>query len=131
MLIFIYFCQNISSRNQQDLILVFVIPLVWRNRSPRFFESSSGILSFRKNDDVRGRKSRGPSVIAPFFLAPTFAIPDHSCLNCEGFARTKDLKDLYLMKNMVMHIVLWPGGAYSIQHCCFIPQCSCAPEDSY
>lgn len=74
-------------------------------------ESSSGILSFRKNDDVRGRKSCGPSVIAPLFLVHTFAIPDHSCLNCEGFARTKDLKDLYLMKNMVMYIV-WAGGAF-------------------
>lgn len=58
-----------------------------------------------------GRKSCGPSVIAPLFLAHSAAVPDHSCLNCEGFARTKDPKDLYLMKNMVMHIV-WPGGAF-------------------
>lgn len=57
---------------------------------------------------MRKKKSRSFPLLHLFFSVVPAAMPDRFGLNCEGFARAKGLKDLYLMKNMVMHVyVAW------------------------
>lgn len=89
--------------------------------SPQFPECSQ-ILSFRKDDNVHAEEKVATlPLLHLFFSTIPPAIPDRSGLNCEGFARAKGLKDLYLMKNMVIHMYVARRYGHSIWYCCSVP----------